>query len=456
MRKISVQNLPGTEIPYVALNNKPIYLQLALDQSYHPQGFYTFPSDLFMKKEIELSKSIGLNGIRTHIKADIPRKLYWADKLGLLVMADLPNSWGDPDELMKSESEITMREMVNRDYNHPSIFSWVVFNETWGLTTHHQENGKTIATYLPSTQNWVASMYYMVKSIDPTRLVDDNSICCGRGHTETDLYTWHEYKPGWEWQDHLTNLTAKNFPGSTFDFEKPFTQGHQPNINAECGNVWGYDGSTGDVDWSFDYHRMMNAFRMFPKLAGWLYTEHHDVINEWNGYWRFDRTNKYLGLDEMVPGMTLKDFHSTYYLSTGIDIVKNVKGGETIDIPLSISNYDIKPIPQNKLVISYQLDLTDNTGMTSKILSDQTTFETHQWEHKSLSPIKIKVPDIRGLALLQLVLMSVTGDTLHRNFVHLNISSDKNRPGTSVISVKPSEFYFEGMGSKTVGCIRWA
>ncbi len=93
MRKISTEILPGTDYPYVALNNKPIYLQLALDQSYHPDGFYTFPSDNFIKEEILRSKSIGLNGIRVHIKVEVPRKLYWADKLGLLVVEDLPNSW---------------------------------------------------------------------------------------------------------------------------------------------------------------------------------------------------------------------------------------------------------------------------------------------------------------------------------------------------------------------------
>ena len=43
MRKISVVKLPGTGFPYIALNNKPVYLQLTLDQSYHPDGFYTFP-----------------------------------------------------------------------------------------------------------------------------------------------------------------------------------------------------------------------------------------------------------------------------------------------------------------------------------------------------------------------------------------------------------------------------
>ena len=69
-------------------------------------------------------------------------------------------------------------------------------------------------------------------------------------------------------------------------------------LNSECGNVWGYEGSTGDVDWSFEYHAMMDEFRRHPKVAGWLYTEHHDVINEWNGYVRADRSPKETGLGD--------------------------------------------------------------------------------------------------------------------------------------------------------------
>jgi hypothetical protein len=56
MRKISVVDLPGTDYPYIALNNRPVYLQMALDQSYHPEGFYTFPSDAFMRDEILRSR----------------------------------------------------------------------------------------------------------------------------------------------------------------------------------------------------------------------------------------------------------------------------------------------------------------------------------------------------------------------------------------------------------------
>ena len=101
MRKISVGKLPGTDYSYVLLNDKPVYLQLTLDQSYHPEGYYTFPSDAFMRDEILRTRQIGLNGQRIHIKVEVPRKLYWADRLGVLIMADVPNSWGPPDETMR-------------------------------------------------------------------------------------------------------------------------------------------------------------------------------------------------------------------------------------------------------------------------------------------------------------------------------------------------------------------
>ncbi|HVH08598.1 MAG TPA: glycoside hydrolase family 2 TIM barrel-domain containing protein, partial [Gemmatimonadales bacterium] len=306
MRKISVVNLPGTEYRYVALNDEPVYLQLALDQAFHPAGFYTYPSDSFVREEILRAKRLGLNGLREHVKVEAPRKLYWADRLGLLIMADVPNAWGEPDSAMHREVEGAFRGMVRRDYNHPAIFAWVLFNEAWGLLSAEGQQ----QVYRPETQRWVASLYREAKRLDPTRLVEDNSPCCGRGHTETDLNSWHAYLPGWAWEAHDRLVSDSTFSGSRWNFEPGYRQGQQPTINSEFGNVWGYDGSTGDVDWSWDYHRAVNAFRRHPKIAGWLYTELHDVINEWNGYVRYDRSEKEPGLGELVEGMSLRDLHA--------------------------------------------------------------------------------------------------------------------------------------------------
>lgn len=291
MRKIGVVNLPGTDFPYIALNDKPVYLQLALDQSYHPDGYYTFPSDEFMRDEILRSRRIGLNGQRIHIKVEVPRKLYWADRLGVLIMADVPNSWGPPDERMRQETETALRGMIRRDYNHPAIFSWVNFNETWGL-----KSGKK--GYTPETQEWVASIYELTKKLDPTRLVEDNSPC-NKDHVKTDINSWHAYLPGYGWRERLDQITRDTYPGSKWNFIGGRTQGNQPNFNSECGNVWGYKGSAGDVDWSWDYHIMINEFRRHPEICGWLYTEHHDVINEWNGYYKYDRSDKYTGISDL-------------------------------------------------------------------------------------------------------------------------------------------------------------
>lgn len=439
MRKVSVVDLPGTDYPYIALNGKPVYMQLTLDQSYHPEGFYTFPSDQFMREEIERSRAIGLNGIRTHIKVEVPRKLYWADKLGVLVMADLPNSWGEPDEKMQGAAEYTLREMIKRDFNHPAIFSWIVFNETWGLRTEVKEGDKKERRYLPETQNWVASMYYLTKSLDPTRLAEDNSICCGAGHTETDINSWHAYLPGWEWDEHLKNISDNTYVGSKFDFEPGFQQGRQPNINSECGNVWGYDGSTGDVDYSWDYHRMMNTFRIYPKIAGWLYTEHHDVINEWNGYWRFDRTNKDTGLEDMVPGMSLNDFHAPIYISTGNEICQTVKGGSQVEVPIYISSMSGKALG-DQLTLAYELHTTNYIGETEKNLSSSQTIDYKPWMQAKLPSIKVDIPDVAGTGNLQLVLKDRQGNVLHHNFMLFEIQSNTPLEKTEVVSFAPGSF----------------
>ena len=435
MRKIGVTKLPGTDIPYISLNNEPIYLQLALDQSYHPEGYYTFPDDQFMIDEINRSKSIGLNGIRTHIKVEVPRKLYWADKLGLLVMEDLPNSWGEPEERMQLESEYTLREMIKRDYNHPSIFSWVIINETWGMTTT-TDAGKE---YLPESQKWLVSMYHLAKSLDSSRLVEDNSICCGRGHTVTDINSWHVYLPGYSWDQYLDNLSDSTFIGSSFNYEKGYTQGTEPNINSECGNVWGYEGSTGDVDWSWDYHRMINSFRTHPKIGGWLYTEHHDVINEWNGYWRFDRSEKFTGLEEIVPQMSLLDLHSPIYLSTGQDISYSIKAGEAFDIPLFLSSMSNEQYQE--VYLEYQLFTTDHLGEILPVtISGKRPIEFQPWVQQHLEPLQLTAPEVDGVSTLRLYLKSGSGEILHRNFVHIITTDGNELSSSSVISILPADY----------------
>jgi hypothetical protein len=290
-------------------------------------------------------------------------------------------------------------------------------------------------------------MYYMAKSLDRTRLVEDNSICCGAGHTETDINSFHDYLPGWAWEDKLKEITDNSFPGSTFQFEKGFQQGGQPKINSECGNVWGYEGSTGDVDWSWDYHRMMNTFRKYPEMAGWLYTEHHDVINEWNGYWRFDRSDKFAGLDEIMPGMTLRDFHSPVYLSTGNEICRTVKGGEQVGVPLYLSSMTDRDFGK-ELTIVYELHVTNAIGEVSMPNKGVLNLAYRPYLQTALDTLTVTMPNTAGLAVLRLWLQVERDKVLHRNFMLFEIEGDRRIAGAEVISVSPNAFSGQSWSDK--------
>ncbi|OJD24308.1 hypothetical protein ACJ73_04335 [Blastomyces percursus] len=72
---------------------------------------------------------------------------------------------------------------VKRDINHPSIVTWTPINESWG----YRELKDSV-----QQQNHIHSLYYMTKSLDPTRSVNDN---CGWEHV-CDLSTFHDYSDG--------------------------------------------------------------------------------------------------------------------------------------------------------------------------------------------------------------------------------------------------------------------
>jgi hypothetical protein len=290
-------------------------------------------------------------------------------------------------------------------------------------------------------------MVEKAKKLDNTRLVEDNSICCGAGHTVTDINSWHEYLPGWEWESHLANLTKNTYEGSSFHFEKGYVQGKQPNINSECGNVWGYDGSTGDVDWSWDYHRMVNTFRKYPQVAGWLYTEHHDVMNEWNGYWRFDRSQKFTGVEEIIPGMTVNDFHSLVYISTGNEISKSVKPGEKIKIPLFISAMTGREDLGSELKLQVKLSGVDALGQEKQWGEFSKLIPYHPYINKEVESIELLAPSEKAVVTVALVLEDNAGTVLHRNFYYLIVEAPG--PGTItlnngkkavVVSVQPKDF----------------
>ena len=402
---------------YVTLNGKPIYLQMCLDQSYHPEGYYTFPTDEYMKNEILISKKLALSGNRVHIKVEVPRKLYWADKLGLLIQADVPNAWGPASDAMFAEHWKCFEDMVKRDFNHPSIYQWTLFNETWGLLSARY--GKKGGKYEPETQRRVADAYRKAKTLDPTRLIDDNSVCL-RDHVTTDVNTWHRYCPAYAWYDKLERVCTNTYVGSVCNYAKGYAQNGAPMMNAECGNVWGYKGSTGDCDFTWDYHAMINAFRSHLKCGGWLYTEHHDVIIEWNGYVREDRTWKETGLEELAD-MTLADLHGKAALfmqrKRGYETGEVVRPGEKVVIPVGVS-FITDEFAGKELALVKSAWWFDGTGRKceSETMPLDKTFVAKSWQCEKLWDVEFTAPDGPACGCVVFDLIDMRRKIVARNF----------------------------------------
>lgn len=103
--------------------------------------------DAVLERRLRLAKEIGCNAIRTSHNPMAPELYDLCDRLGLMVMDEAFDEWtgaknkwitgrnnGAPShhgysEFFEQWADIDLREMVERDRNHPSIMLWSIGNE---------------------------------------------------------------------------------------------------------------------------------------------------------------------------------------------------------------------------------------------------------------------------------------------------------------------------------------
>ncbi|MGI6240159.1 MAG: glycoside hydrolase family 2 protein [Christensenellales bacterium] len=396
----------------ILLNGAPIYINGVLDQAFHPQGHFTYPDDKSMRDEAWRVKRLGLNMARIHIKPEEPRKLYWMDKLGVLIMQDMPCFWGEPNDEARAAYESEWPDAFDRDFNHPSIFSWVMFNETWGLFT----GAKDARKFLPETQEWVRDVYKRAKENDPTRLIEDNSPC-NYDHVETDINTWHFYLNGYELvREHIKKVSENTYPGSGFNYIGENKQTGAPLMNSECGMVWGVDGSAGDSDIAWQYRYMLNEFRLYDNINGFIFTEFHDVVNEFNGYYRIDDKDKDFGYRAFCRGMTVRDLHAAAFLALDCAPCRTVDAGAAVEAPCAISNFSDN---RSGLRVAWELwhDAIDGRVSDQK---GEFAIPEHKLGLTRLAPIQLTMPRENAVAILSVYLMDGE-QVISRNFTTFDV-----------------------------------
>jgi beta-galactosidase/beta-glucuronidase len=281
----------------IMLNGRAYPLRLVLDQGYWPDTLMTAPSDAALRRDVELAKAMGFNGVRKHQKIEDPRYLYWADKLGLLVWEEMPSAYRfSPKAITRMVREWT--EAIERDYSHPCIIVWVAFNESWGVPN---------LTLTQAHRNAVEALYHLTRTLDATRPVIGND---GWEASATDVLGIHDYDYDAERlaaryavTDPVRTLFDQRRPGGRILTLDGFPHRGQPIVLTEFGGIsynkcgtgahtWGY--SLADTEDSFLalYRKLLAVVNNTFMFSGFCYTQFADTFQEANGLLCADRTPK--------------------------------------------------------------------------------------------------------------------------------------------------------------------
>jgi hypothetical protein len=283
MRKIAIQK-DDKGVDRIFLNNQAYFNLGTLDQGFWPDGLYTAPTDNALKFDVEAIKAMGFNTIRKHIKVEPARWYYHADKLGMLVWQDFVNPNQGLPEGAKAAFEKETKETLEQLRNSPSITTWVIFNEKWGVYDQQR------------ITEWV-------KAADPSRIVN--------GHSGEMLYVNEQLRSpspnAWVSAD-MTDvhsypdpMNAPAEPGKAkvlgeFGGIGVFIPDHQWNT----GSAWGYIQEKAAA-LATKYTIMNQHLKLLEAdgLSGSIYTQPFDVEGEQNGLLTYDREVVKIPFDQM-------------------------------------------------------------------------------------------------------------------------------------------------------------
>jgi beta-galactosidase/beta-glucuronidase len=277
------------------LNGRPYLLRMVLDQGYWPDGGMTAPDDAALKQDVELARAMGFNGVRKHQKIEDPRYLYWADTVGLAVWEEMPSAYRFTSRSVERLSR-EWTAVIQRDYSHPCIISWVPINESWGVPNLPDN---------PRERHYVQALYHLTKTLDPTRPVIGND---GWESVATDIIGIHDYDDQpqriakrYRADEILPRLFKRERPGGRLLVLEGHPHTDLPLLLSEFGGIalaqmhpgtWGYSVCRTPEEFAVRYEALLAVVRNLGLFAGFCYTQFSDTYQEANGLLYADRTPK--------------------------------------------------------------------------------------------------------------------------------------------------------------------
>jgi beta-galactosidase/beta-glucuronidase len=282
------------------LNGRPYYTRSVLDQGYRPQTHLASHGSDELRAEVEAIKAMGFNAVRVHQKAEDPRFLFWADRLGLLVWGETAGAYAFSTRAVALLTGEWL-DLVRRDRSHPCIAVWVPINESWGV--------QDIAT-ATAQQQLAQSLASLTRAMDPSRPVVSNE---GWEHVDSDVLGLHDYTTDPEallrhYRDAETAMAtilsglgpAGRRPVLSPSQREAFLEGRAPLMITEFGGIslseeaetWGYQQVASPEEYAALINNLFDALRACPTVVGFCYTQLMDTGQETNGLLLADGTPK--------------------------------------------------------------------------------------------------------------------------------------------------------------------
>ena len=412
LRKVERKTVFGQDFQSVYLNGSPVYIRGVLVQGYHPQGHYTYPDEATIIADLEAAKRAGYNLVRLHIKTEEPLVLYHADRLGLLVDYDVPCFGYFPfltgyTQAARDRWQATMEGMFSRDFNHPSIIWWTLFNEDWGLIslteTYDQDAEK---------QAYVKQMLRLARQLDDTRLIEDHSTLRYDHVSGTDINSFHLYADDAQtFETSIKDWVDNCQPGSHHNFLTGEAQDGAPLLNTEYG-PFSYEltqpewKTNRDISWGV--RTLTGIMRRYNKLVGYVFTELYDVEFEHNGIMDYARTEKATGYP---AGLGTANINAADFVGF-VNPSFQVQQGQTLSITPFLSRWGTATQSGEKLrVVLYDQDDAEQWRDTQNITAAQ-------WQVTTLPSLQVSLPaGLSGPAYLVAEWLKSDDTVLARNYL---------------------------------------
>jgi len=201
----------------ILLNGREIFIKGVNRHNDHPELGYAINASLILR-DMQIIKDLGANAIRGSHYPNDPIVMDYCDQMGLLFWEELA-FWNHPAHslakpLLHQRALQMAREMIERDYNHPSIIIWSIQNESKSSSQEGLDLFSKIAVQM--------------RQMDSSRLLSYASAC-GKNDICFDLVDiacWNMY-PGWYDDDEPLDNLDKRFALKLKDARNWLTENKQ-------------------------------------------------------------------------------------------------------------------------------------------------------------------------------------------------------------------------------------